>query len=287
MAIPFEKFRVRPGKKLDLATRPTGIDAPYSSRADYRKQLAAQVERMSALQERLYAADSHAILLIFQAMDTGGKDGAIRHVMSGLNPQGTEVTSFKHPTAIELQHDFLWRPAQRLPVRGRIGIFNRSYYEEVLVVRVHPEILAAQGIPDGRPHGSIWKERFESIRTFEAHLHRSGTRIVKFFLHISKEEQKRRLMARMDDPKKHWKVNAADLDERAHWDDYMRAYEKCLAATSTDDAPWYIVPADDKLTARLVVAETIAQLMEGLQPDYPTVDAAQIAALKKRLLAED
>jgi PPK2 family polyphosphate:nucleotide phosphotransferase len=207
--------------------------------------------------------------------------------MSGLNPQGTEVTSFKHPSATELQHDFLWRSTQRLPARGRIGIFNRSYYEEVLIVRVHPEILRAEGVPDGRKNRrTIWRERFHSIVEFEAHLHRSGTRILKFFLHISKEEQRRRLLARLNDPKKHWKASAADLDERAFWDQYMQAYEECLAATTTEDAPWYALPADDKLTARLLVAQAILDRLKSLKPEYPPADEDLLARLRQRLRTE-
>jgi PPK2 family polyphosphate:nucleotide phosphotransferase len=287
MEIDVEKFRVRPGRRLDLGRRPTHIEAPYSGKGNYRKQLKGQVDQLVELQERLYAANAHAILLIFQAMDTGGKDGAIRNVMSGLNPQGTEVTSFKHPSATELQHDFLWRSTQRLPARGRIGIFNRSYYEEVLIVRVHPEILRAEGVPDGRKNRrTIWRERFHSIVEFEAHLHRSGTRILKFFLHISKEEQRRRLLARLNDPKKHWKASAADLDERAFWDQYMQAYEECLAATTTEDAPWYALPADDKLTARLLVAQAILDRLKSLKPEYPPADEDLLARLRQRLRTE-
>jgi PPK2 family polyphosphate:nucleotide phosphotransferase len=234
------------------------------------------------LQEAHYASDRHALLLIFQAMDAAGKDGAIKHVMSGVNPQGCQVFSFKHPSAAELDHDFLWRAALSLPERGRIGIFNRSYYEDVLIVRVHPEILAAQALPSAiLADPAIWKERYRSIVNFERHLHRNGTRVVKFFLHMSKEEQRRRFLARIDDPKKSWKMRAGDLEERGYWREYMTAYEKCLEATSTGDAPWYVVPADDKRNARLIISQIIIETLELLKLKLPRVTAARRRELKQ------
>jgi PPK2 family polyphosphate:nucleotide phosphotransferase len=209
-------------------------------------------------------------------MDTSGKDGAIKHVMSGVNPQGCRVTSFKHPSATELQHDFLWRAVQALPERGCIGIFNRSYYEEVLVVRVHPELLRAEGLPDSKlENGGVWKGRYRSIVDLERHLERCGTRVIKFFLHLSKDEQRERLLARLDDAEKSWKFNVADIDERNFWPDYMDAYERCLAATSTARAPWYIVPADDKQNARLIVSQVIVETLEKLDMRYPQLDAGE------------
>jgi len=215
-------------------------------------------------------------------MDAAGKDGAIKHVMSGVNPQGCQVFSFKHPSATELDHDFLWRTTACLPERGRIGIFNRSYYEEVLIVRVHPEILRAQQLPDDvLERGNIWKRRYRSIVDFERHLHVNGTRIVKFFLHVSKEEQRQRFLARIDDPQKSWKFSEGDVAERARWDDYMRAYEDCLEATSTDRAPWYVVPADDKKNARLIVSQVVLSTMNALKMRYPTPDPARTKELRR------
>ena len=229
---------------------------------------------MSSLQDLHYASQSYALLLIFQAMDAAGKDGTIRHVMSGVNPQGCQVYSFKQPSAEELKHDFLWRASRCLPERGRIGIFNRSYYEEVLVVRVHPEILRHQGLPDElQDENKIWRDRFRSIVEFENHLYRNGTRIIKFFLHVSEEEQRKRLLSRIDDPDKNWKFNSSDITERSRWKDYMAAYEDCLSETSTKHAPWYIVPADDKKNARLIVSQIITDTLKGLQMEYPKVDS--------------
>ena len=225
---------------------------------------------MSSQQQLLYASNRHAVLLIFQAMDAAGKDGAIRHVMSGVNPQGCQVFSFKHPSATELEHDFLWRTTRDLPERGRIGIFNRSYYEEVLIVRVHPEILRSEAIPDTAHHDKkVWHDRYRSIVDFEKHLHSNGTRIIKFFLHLSKEEQRKRFLARIDEPDKNWKFSLADIQERKFWKQYMKAYEECLSATSTDDAPWYVVPADDKENARLIVSRIVLDTLEGLKMAYP------------------
>lgn len=282
-----ERFRVRPRARVRLKDRPTRVAAPYRSKADYEAQLAAQVERLRKLQNLLYAEDRVSLLLVFQAMDAAGKDGCIKHVMSGVNPQGCQVFSFKHPSAEELDHDFLWRATRALPERGRIGIFNRSYYEEVLIVRVHPEILRAQKLPRGRAErDDFWDDRYRSIRELEAHLHRSGTRVVKFFLHLSKEEQRRRFLARIDDPEKNWKFSLQDVEERKYWKQYRQAYEACLEATSTKHAPWYVVPADDKPTARLAVAEIVVRALESLELAYPRPDAAhrrQLAALRRKL----
>ena len=235
--------------------------------------LRERVDEMSELQNLLYASDRYAVLLIFQAMDAAGKDSAIKHVMSGVNPQGCQVFSFKHPSGEELDHDFLWRCARALPERGRIGIFNRSYYEEVLIVRVHPELLQAERLPDeALNEKTIWRERFRSTRHFEAHLHRNGTRIVKFFLHLSKEEQRKRFVRRLEEPDKNWKFNQTDVEERKYWKDYMKAYEACLKATSTRDAPWYAVPADDKPNTWLIISQIILDTLRGLQMEYPRLD---------------
>ena len=281
MNLELKNFRAPAGKKLRLDDWPTRIDPLYRSKQDYRKQLAAQVDELSALQQLLYADDRYALLLIFQAMDAAGKDGVIRHVMSGVNPQGCQVYSFKHPSATDLDHDFLWRTTQCLPERGRIGIFNRSYYEEALIVRVHPEILKAQRIPDGLlKKRNIWQDRFRSINDQEQHLHRNGTRIIKFFLHLSKEEQRKRFLARIDDPDKNWKFSMADIEERQYWDDYMQAYEACIGATSSKEAPWYIVPADDKENARLIVSDVIVHTLKSLPMAYPRLDAERQAELQ-------
>lgn len=278
--------RVPPDTEIRLKEWPTRIPPLYQGKAQADAQLQAQVARLSAAQNRLYAANSCAVLIIFQAMDAAGKDGAIRHVMSGINPQGCQVTSFKHPSAAELQHDFLWRATRCLPERGQIGIFNRSYYEEVLIARVHPEILKAEGVPD-LPHP--WRHRYRSINDLEAHLHRNATHVLKFFLHLSKEEQRRRFIDRIDDPAKNWKFSQTDIDERAWWDDYQTAYEACLSHTSTKHAPWFIVPADDKRTARLLVAEILVNHLEALKLEWPRPDAAhraELAAIRARLVKE-
>ena len=276
MAIHVNPFRVREGEAVNLKRRPTRVAPLYDSDERYHALLAGHVAELDRLQQRLYAANSHAVLLIFQALDAAGKDGAIRHVMSGVNPQGCQVFSFKHPSAEELQHDFLWRCTRDLPARGRIGIFNRSYYEEVLIVRVHPEILHAEGETDApRDLKKRWRQRYRSINNLERHLHASGTRIVKFFLHLSKDEQRERFLARIQEPKKNWKFSVADIQERAFWDDYMSAYEDCLSATSTDHAPWYIVPADDKRNARLIVSQVVVDTMKHLKSRYPKTEAAR------------
>ena len=232
------------------------------------------MKELSSLQQLHYASNRYAVLLIFQAMDAAGKDGAIKHVMSGVNPQGCQVFSFKHPSATELEHDFLWRTSQCLPERGRIGIFNRSYYEEVLIVRVHPEILRSQGLPgELRDEKTIWQKRYRSIVNLENHLYRNGTRIIKFFLHLSKQEQRKRFLQRIDEPDKNWKFGLADIEERKFWKHYMKAYEACLSATSTKDAPWHVVPADDKENARLIISEIILEVFNGLKMAYPKPSA--------------
>jgi PPK2 family polyphosphate:nucleotide phosphotransferase len=282
-----ERFRVRPGKRVRLKDWPTRVPPLYRSKDDYQDKLEAQVGRLRGLQNLLYADDRHSLLLIFQALDAAGKDSCIKHVMSGVNPQGCQVYSFKHPSAEELDHDFLWRTSRALPERGRIGIFNRSYYEEVLVVRVHPEILSAQKLPRARPKDDEpWDERFRSIRELEAHLERSGTRVVKFFLHVSKDEQRKRFVERIDDPEKNWKFSPRDVEERKYWKDYRRAYEDCLAATSTKHAPWYVVPADDKPNARLIVAEVVVRTLDALDMAYPKPDPArrrELLSLRRQL----
>jgi PPK2 family polyphosphate:nucleotide phosphotransferase len=272
LKIDLERFRVLPGKKIRLDKWPTLVKPYYGSKDDYARRIQEGVEEMDERQKLLYAANRHALLLIFQAMDAAGKDSAIRNVMSGVNPQGCEVTSFKQPSASELRHDFLWRTHHRLPERGMIGIHNRSHYEEVIILRVHPELLADEGVPEKRRNSkSLWKERFQSIVDAETHLHRNGTRIVKFFLHISKEEQRKRLLARIDEPEKNWKFSFADIEERKLWKDYMKAYEECLEATSTEDAPWYAVPADDKKNARLIISKIITETMKDMKMVYPVL----------------
>jgi PPK2 family polyphosphate:nucleotide phosphotransferase len=259
-----KSFRLRdinPGDTLGL-----DIDA-HEAKASLKKG----VERLSKLQEMLYAQDRWSVLVIFQAMDAAGKDSAIKHVMSGINPQGCEVSSFKQPSKEDLDHDFMWRCLSRLPERGRIGIFNRSYYEETLVVRVHPELLAAQQLPDPLMTKNIWRERFEDINAIERHLARNGVAICKFFLHVSKKEQKKRFIDRLDDPDKHWKFSSADVSERQHWKEYMRAYEAMIQATATEAAPWHVVPADHKWFTRLVVAAAIVDKLENLDLAYPKV----------------
>ena len=286
MKIDPERFRVRPGSRVRLKDWPTRVKPWRRTRAEYQARLGKHVEQMAALQNLLYADDRHALLLIFQAMDAAGKDSCIKHVMSGVNPQGCQVFSFKHPSAEELDHDFLWRTMRALPERGRIGIFNRSYYEEVLIVRVHPEILRAQKLPRERAGADVWEERYRSIRDMEAHLERNGTRVVKFFLHVSRDEQAKRFLARIDEPEKNWKFSAGDVKERGHWKDYMRAYEDCLGATSTKRSPWYVVPADDKQNARLIVSRIVVQTLKALDMRYPQLDAArrrELRSLRRQL----
>jgi PPK2 family polyphosphate:nucleotide phosphotransferase len=287
-------FRVKPGKKFRLADHDPAWAGDEKVPEDKRKAWSKEIleesrEELAASQELLYAADTWSMLVIFQAMDAAGKDGAIKHVMSGVNPQGVEVTSFKHPSAEELDHTFLWRCMKRLPERGRIGIFNRSYYEEVLIVRVHPHLLSAQRIPNVTPGERTWEERFDDINAFERHLSRNGTAIVKFFLNISRKEQRKRFLDRIDEPDKHWKFSASDVAEREHWDAYMKAYEEAIQATSTDHAPWYVIPADRKWVSRAAVAAVLAGTIRSLGLELPTVDAAkhaQIADARRRLAAE-
>jgi len=270
MKISSKDFRVREEHEVSLRKWPTNVKPVYKSKEHYQKLLGEHVAQLSSQQELLYASNRYAVLLIFQAMDAAGKDGAIKHVMSGVNPQGCQVFSFKHPSAEELEHDFLWRTTRELPERGRIGIFNRSYYEEVLIVRVHPEVLRSEGIPDA-PHAdkAVWHNRYRSIVDMERHLYDNGTRIIKFFLHLSKEEQRKRFLQRIDVPEKNWKFGLADIEERKFWKQYMKAYEECLSATSTRDAPWYVVPADDKESARLIVSQIVLDTLEGLKMTYP------------------
>lgn len=275
-------YRVQPGENVDLTQRPTNVEPVYADKKAYKSQLRQQVNDLSELQRLHYASNKHALLLIFQGMDTAGKDSAIRHVMSGVNPQGCQVFSFKQPSTEELQHDFLWRTVKRLPERGQIGIFNRSYYEEVLVVRVHPELLKAQGYASDAIAGqAIWQQRFKSITDLETHLHHNGSRVLKFFLHLSKQQQRERLLARIDQPEKNWKFCAADVTERGHWDDYMHAYEACLSATSTATAPWFVIPADDKKNARLIISQVIIDTLQSLKMHYPKVSTARRKQLLK------
>jgi PPK2 family polyphosphate:nucleotide phosphotransferase len=290
MNISSNDFRVRPGKKVSLRKWPTIVKPVYKSKRDYKELLQKHVGQLSSLQRLHYAYNRYSLLLIFQAMDAAGKDGAIAHVMSGVNPQGCRVYSFKHPSDSELEHDFLWRTTQALPERGQIGIFNRSYYEEVLIVRVHPEILDSEGLPPSAlDERTVWQGRFRSIVDLENHLHRNGTLIVKFFLHVSAEEQRKRFLQRIDEPDKNWKFSLADIKERAFWKQYMKAYEECLRATSTREAPWYIVPADDKRNARLIVSQVIVDTLAGLKMSYPKVDAKrrmELAQIREQLAKE-
>jgi len=287
MKIDPDDFRVKDGKNVNLKKWPTDIKSYYESKKQFKEALQERVNELSELQNLLYAANRFAVLLIFQAMDAAGKDGAIKHVMSGVNPQGCQVFSFKHPSPEELDHDFLWRTTRNLPERGRIGIFNRSYYEEVLIVRVHKELLQAENLPEEiLDDKNIWDERYRSIRDLEAHLHRNGTRIVKFFLHVSKEEQRKRFLSRIDEPEKNWKFNRGDIEEREYWSDYMAAYEACLEGTSTRHSPWFIVPADDKQNTRLIISEIILHTLRKLKMKYPVLDEKrrnELRSLRKLL----
>jgi len=287
MNIDSKDFRVASGKKVDLNKRPTIVDPYCKSKKKYKELLQQHIEKLSSLQGLLYASNRHALLLIFQGMDSAGKDGAIRHVMSGVNPEGCEVSSFKQPSAEELEHDFLWRTTCRLPERGKIGIFNRSYYEEVLVVRVHPELLRSQGLDEElRDDKDIWKKRCDSIVDLEKHLHRNGTQIIKIFLHLSYDEQRKRFLERIDEPEKNWKFSAADVHERKYWKQYVRAYEECLHTTSTRHAPWFIVPADDKENARLIVSQIVLDALGEIKMSYPRATEkrrAELRAIKKLL----
>lgn len=284
MGIDTRKFRVKEGEKVRLGKWKTRIKDLYDSKDEYKEKLDEHVDELREMQELLYAHDRYSLLLIFQALDAAGKGGAIRHVMSGVNPQGCQVYSFKRPTPEDLDHDFLWRTNRCLPERGRIGIFDRSYYEDVLVVKVHPEIVAKLPLPD-ESRKDLFEQRYKSIVQLEKHLHRNGTRVVKFFLHLSKDEQRDRFLARLDKPEKNWKFNPGDLDERAHWDDYMDAYADCITATSTREAPWYIVPADDKENARLIISRVVVETLKSLDMSFPppSFTAKELKAFRKLL----
>lgn len=283
-------FRVAPRHDVKLDRWPTSVKRVYRSKKHYESLLQKHVDKLKRLQDLLFACNRYALLLIFQAMDTAGKDGAIKHVMSGVNPQGCQVFSFREPSANELEHDFLWRTTRALPERGHIGIFNRSYYEEVLVVRVHPPILQGEHLPkEVADDPEFWRNRLRSIVDLESHLYRNGTRVVKFFLHISRAEQRKRLLARIDDKRRNWKFSMADLHERSSWDEYLKAYEDMLGATSTQDCPWYIVPADDKKNARLIISSIIHEVLSELDMEYPKADAKQrrvLARARRHLIAD-
>jgi PPK2 family polyphosphate:nucleotide phosphotransferase len=284
-----KKYRVESGKGFRLKDFDPADTGKIASEDEAKELLAEGIQSMSDLQEKLYAQDRWGLLLMFQAMDAAGKDGAIKHVMSGINPQGCEVTSFKTPSSEELNHDYLWRSMCKIPERGRIGIFNRSYYEEVLVVRVHPDVLKAERIPPALVTKNIWDERFDDIRRYERYLTRNGLVICKFFLHLSKKEQKKRFLARLDHPDKNWKFSAADVKERGYWDEYQSAYEDLIKETATEYAPWYVVPADNKWFTRVVVAGAIVNALEGLQLSYPTLSVAQkkgMAEARRKLVRE-
>src|SRR5579864_4137835 len=287
MKIKSKDFRVKEGDEVNLKKWPTIVKPLYKSKEQYEELLKEHVAQLSSQQQLLYASNRYAVLLIFQAMDAAGKDGAMRHVMSGVNPQGCQVFSFKHPSADELEHDFLWRTTRDLPERGRIGIFNRSYYEEVLIARVHPEILRNEGLPDALlDEKTVWHDRYRSIVDLELHLCGNGTRIVKFYLHISKEEQRKRFLQRIDDPEKNWKFSVADVEERRFWKRYMKTYEECLSSTSSRNSPWYVVPADDKENARLIVSQIVLDTFEGLEMTYPKTSAKrrrELLSIRKRL----
>src|ERR1017187_2514400 len=287
MKINSKDFRVRSGENVELKEWPTDVKPYYKSKKRYQELLEEHIGELSSLQRLHWASNRYALLLIFQGMDSAGKDGAIRHVMSGVNPQGCQVFSFKHPSAEEVEHDFLWRTTRDLPERGRIGIFNRSYYEEVLIARVHPEILRSEGLPDSLlAEQAVWQNRYRSIVDLERHLHVNGTRIIKFFLHLSKEEQRKRFLERIDEPESNWKFSVADITERKFWNHYMKAYEQCLSATSTSGAPWYVVPADDKENARLIVSQIVLDTFEGLEMTYPKSGEKrrkELQVIRKRL----
>jgi len=287
MKIDCDQFRIVEGQEVGLATRPTTVKPLYKSGKNYRSLIEKKIAELTVQQSLLYANNSHCLLLIFQAMDAAGKDSAIKHVMSGVNPQGCQVFSFKHPSAAELAHDFLWRTTRCLPERGQIGIFNRSYYEEVLIVRVQPAILRSEALPrEAVEARDFWPLRYRSINELEGHLHRNGTRIIKFFLHLSKEEQRIRFLSRIDEPDKNWKFSMADIEQRESWAQYQEAYEECLGATSTRDCPWYAVPADDKRNAHLIISQVILDTLKDLRMSYPRSDRArrrELRAIRKRL----
>jgi PPK2 family polyphosphate:nucleotide phosphotransferase len=290
MKINSKDFHVQEGNKVKLEEWPTIVQPYYQSEEEYHEILREHIRDLSSLQEILYASSTYSLLLIFQGMDAAGKDGVIRHVMSGVNPQGCQVFSFKNPSDTELKHDFLWRTTCSLPERGKIGIFNRSYYEEVFVVRVHPEIIKGQNIPRNLvDEKDIWEDRYHSIVDMEKHLHRNGTKIIKIFLHLSKEEQRKRFLKRIDDPEKNWKFSPADIEERKFWDDYRKAFEECLSKTSTKAAPWYVIPADDKENVRLIVSQIILNELKELDLSYPEVGKKRLTELqliRSQLLAE-
>ncbi len=290
MKIETKGFRVRPGEKVNLKKWPTVGKPICATKQEYKELLEKHTGQLSELQQLFYASNRYALLLVFQGMDAAGKDGVIRHVMSGVNPQGCEVSSFKQPSAEELEHDFLWRSTQRLPGRGRIGIFNRSYYEEVLAVRVHPELLLHEGLAEElRGDKNIWKQRYRSIVEMEGHLHRNGTRIVKIFLHLSEEEQRRRFLERIDAPEKNWKFSLSDIHERKFWKRYQKAFEDCLRETGTHNAPWFAVPADDKDNARLIVSQIVLDTLGDLKMSYPRTTSKrhlELMAIRKRLLKQ-
>lgn len=281
-------FRIKEGRKVKLSEINTSDTGRYNSKTEAQAILEENIERMAEMQDKLYAQDRYSVLIILQAMDTAGKDGIVKHVMKGLNPQGTYVQSFKQPSSEELDHDYLWRVNKHLPERGRIGIFNRSYYEEVLVVKVH-NIIQVQQLPDEIKNENIWKDRYRQMRDYERYLSENGTKIIKLFLHISKDEQKERLLARIDDASKNWKFSAADIKERQYWDQYQQCYEEAIEATSTEQAPWFVIPADKKWFARLAVSEIIVKTLEDLRLEYPSVSKDQLVVLeecKKKLLSE-
>ena len=290
MNIHPKDFRIEARKQIDLTKWPTAIKPLYESKKQYKEHLAKASKELGDLQRVLYASGSYAVLLIFQAMDAAGKDGAISHVLSDVHPQGCVVHDFKHPSAEELTHDFLWRTTRQLPARGMIGVFNRSYYEEVLVVREHHKMLVSEDIPHEKGHDkAIWKGRYRSIVEFEQHLHRNGTRVVKLFLHLSKGEQRKRFLARIDEAGKNWKFSEADVAERAFWDQYAKLYEDCLSTTSTKAAPWHVVPADDKLNARLIISQIIIDALKGLDLSYPKSSPGrqcELLAARKKLADE-
>lgn len=282
-------FRVKPGSRFKLSQLSTNYSAGYDSKEEAQQRMEKNIDRMARMQDILYAQDKYAVLIIIQAMDAAGKDGVIKHVMSGLNPQGTQVHSFKVPSAEELDHDYLWRYNKALPERGRIGIFNRSYYEDVLVVRVHNLIEKQQRLPAELITGDIWEQRLKHIGNFERYLHCNGMVIMKFYLHVSKQEQKQRLLARLDEPDKNWKFNSGDLQERQHWDQYIEYYEEAMTATDKDYAPWYVIPADKKWFARLAISEIIADTLEDMHLEYPQLYEKQkqmLSVYRAQLLAE-
>jgi len=280
MKINSKDFCVKPGEKVKLNKWPTVVKPVYKSKDQYKQILGEHIQELRSLQNLLYAYNRYSILLIFQSMDAAGKDSSIKHVMSGINPQGCQVFSFKHPSANELEHDFLWREIRCLPERGKIGIFNRSHYEEVLIVRVHPDILDSERVVDESNSKTVWQGRYHSIVDLENHLYRNGTRILKFFLHISKEEQRKRFLKRIDDPKKNWKFSTADMKERKFWKQYMKAYEDCLTATSIPNAPWYVIPADDKENTHLIISQIVLDTLKELKMSYPKMDAKRMHELK-------